>query len=60
MGFKEPMLQENHSLNIWERKATSNKGLMKTKQTVHAVDREMKRGDEGWCDKPGEEAVRLS
>jgi len=54
------MLQENHSLNIWERKATSNKGLMKTKQTVHAVDRETKRGDEGWCDKPGEKAVRLS
>jgi hypothetical protein len=47
-------------LNIWERKAASNKGLMKTKQTVHAVDREMRRGVEGWCDKPGEKAVRLS
>lgn len=38
------MIQENHSLNIWERQATSNKGLMKTKQGADAVDREMKEG----------------
>jgi hypothetical protein len=38
------MIQENHSLNIWERQATSNKGLMKTKQGADAADREMKEG----------------
>lgn len=39
-ALKEPMIQENHSLNIWERQAaTSNKGLMKTKQRADAVDR---------------------
>jgi hypothetical protein len=43
-ALKEPMIQENHSLNVWERQATSNKGLMKTKQRVDVADREMKEG----------------